>query len=195
MTDPADVTFADLDLRDELQRALSSLGYEEPTPIQRDAIPVLLAGNDAMAQAATGTGKTAAFALPILQRLKAGNRPPEPSALVLVPTRELCVQVSEAMHRYGRELEVRCLPIYGGQPIVRQLRELKRGVDVVIATPGRAVDHIKRGTLALDRVSVVVLDEADRCGAWGRRAALATPESLAGRLSPHAIRERTSRRP
>ena len=161
MTDPADVTFADLDLRDELQRALSSLGSEEPTPIQRDAIPVLLAGNDAMAQAATGTGKTAAFALPILQRLKAGNRPPEPSALVLVPTRELCVQVSEAMHRYGRELEVRCLPIYGGQPIVRQLRELKRGVDVVIATPGRAVDHIKRGTLALDRVSVVVLDEAD----------------------------------
>ena len=158
---PQDATFADLDLRDELQQALSSLGYEEPTPIQRDAIPILLAGSDAMAQAATGTGKTAAFALPILQRLESGHRPPEPSALVLVPTRELCVQVSEAMHRYGRDLQVRCLPIYGGQPIVRQLRELKRGVDVVIATPGRAVDHIKRGTLALDRVRVVVLDEAD----------------------------------
>ncbi|MEI6372869.1 MAG: DEAD/DEAH box helicase [Actinomycetes bacterium] len=161
MTDAADVTFADLDLREELQRALSSLGYEEPTPIQCDAIPVLLAGRDAMAQAATGTGKTAAFALPILQLLESGHRPPEPTALVLVPTRELCMQVSEAMHRYGRDLNVRCLPIYGGQPIVRQLRELKRGVDVVIATPGRAVDHIKRGTLALDRVRVVVLDEAD----------------------------------
>ena len=143
MSDADDVTFADLELRDELLNALSSLGYEGPTPIQREAIPVLLAGRDALAQAATGTGKTAAFALPILQALKAGHRPAEPSALVLVPTRELCMQVSEAMHRYGRELEVRCLPIYGGQPIVRQLRELKRGVDVVIATPGRAVDHIK----------------------------------------------------
>ena len=161
MSDADDVTFADLELRDELLNALSSLGYEGPTPIQREAIPVLLAGRDALAQAATGTGKTAAFALPILQALKAGHRPAEPSALVLVPTRELCMQVSEAMHRYGRELEVRCLPIYGGQPIVRQLRELKRGVDVVIATPGRAVDHIKRGTLALKGVRIVVLDEAD----------------------------------
>jgi len=161
MSDPDDVTFADLELRDELLNALSSLGYEGPTPIQREAIPVLLAGRDALAQAATGTGKTAAFALPILQSLKAGHRPAEPSALVLVPTRELCMQVSEAMHRYGRELEVRCLPIYGGQPIVRQLRELKRGVDVVIATPGRAVDHIKRGTLALKGIRIVVLDEAD----------------------------------
>ena len=153
-------TFADLGLRDELLRALSVLGYEEPTPIQREAIPHLLAGRDVLGQAATGTGKTAAFALPLLQRLRVDART-HPIALVLVPTRELCMQVSEALHKYGRELGARVLPIYGGQPIGRQLKALERGVDVVVATPGRALDHIARGTLHLDTLQAVVLDEAD----------------------------------
>ncbi len=164
MTEPMTdrpVTFHDLDLRPELLAALSSLGYEEPTPIQQAAIPVLLAGRDVLGQAATGTGKTAAFALPILQRLEAGDRGKAPVALVLVPTRELAMQVSEALHRYGRGLGVRVLPIYGGQPIVRQLRALDAGVDVVVATPGRAVDHLSRKTLRLGGLAVMVLDEAD----------------------------------
>ena len=154
-------SFADLALRPELLGALTELGYEEPTPIQREAIPSLLAGRDLVGQAATGTGKTAAFALPLLQRL---NREPsrlEPTALVLVPTRELAMQVSEAIHRYGRALGARVLPIYGGQPIGRQLRVLERGVDVVVATPGRALDHIARRTLRLASLQAVVLDEAD----------------------------------
>jgi ATP-dependent RNA helicase DeaD len=149
--------FTDLGLRSELLAALSELGYEEPTPIQREAIPPLLAGRDLRGQAATGTGKTAAFALPALQRLT----PDRLSTLVLVPTRELAGQVSQAFHRYGRQLGVRVLPIYGGQPMGRQLQALARGVDVVVATPGRALDHIRRGTLRLGEVSTVVLDEAD----------------------------------
>ncbi|MDQ2826088.1 MAG: DEAD/DEAH box helicase [Actinomycetota bacterium] len=154
-------TFADLGLRPELLAALAGLGYEEPTPIQRGTIPPLVEGRDLLGQAATGTGKTAAFALPLLQRLAPEGRGKRPSALVLVPTRELAIQVSEAVHRYGRELGARVLPIYGGQPIGRQLGALDRGVDVVVATPGRALDHIGRGTLALDGLKVVVLDEAD----------------------------------
>ncbi len=154
-------TFADLALRPELLAALSALGYEEPTPIQREAIPPLLEGRDLLGQAATGTGKTAAFALPLLQRLPAARSDTGPLAVVLLPTRELAVQVSEAIHRYGRDLGVRVLPIYGGQPILRQMRALERGVDVVVATPGRALDHLGRGTLRLDAVEVVVLDEAD----------------------------------
>jgi ATP-dependent RNA helicase DeaD len=160
MTDDA-TTFADLALRPELLGALAALGYEEPTPIQREAIPPLVEGRDLLGQAATGTGKTAAFALPLLQRLPAGERGAEPAALVLVPTRELAMQVSEAVHRYGRGLGARVLPIYGGQPISRQLRALERGIDVVVATPGRALDHLARGTLRLDALEVVVLDEAD----------------------------------
>ena len=154
-------SFADLALRPELLRALSGLGYEEPTPIQREAIPPLLQGRDLLGQAATGTGKTAAFALPVLQRMPADGRGAGPVALVLVPTRELAMQVSQAFHRYGRDLGVRVLPIYGGQPIGRQLQALERGVDVVVATPGRALDHMARGTLRLRGVQAVVLDEAD----------------------------------
>ncbi len=153
--------FADLQLRPELRKALTSLGYEEPTPIQREAIPPLLAGHDLLGQAATGTGKTAAFALPVLQHLDGDRSLPDPYVLVLVPTRELAVQVSQAFHRYGRDLGVRVVPIYGGQPIGRQLQVLSRGVDVVVATPGRALDHIRRGTLRLGEVRTVVLDEAD----------------------------------
>ena len=152
--------FGALGLRAELLQVLTSLGYEEPTPIQTEAIPLLIAGSDVLGQAATGTGKTAAFALPILQSL-GSNAPAVPTALVLVPTRELAVQVSEAMFKYGRGLGVKVLPVFGGQPIGRQLQELHRGVHVVVATPGRAVDHITRGSLALDDITTVVLDEAD----------------------------------
>ncbi|WP_041842660.1 DEAD/DEAH box helicase [Actinoplanes friuliensis] len=157
----ADATgFAGLALRPELLKALTSLGYEEPTPIQREAIPPLLEGHDLLGQAATGTGKTAAFALPLLHRLEPDGKG-GPAALVLVPTRELAEQVSQAVHRYGRDLGVRVLPVYGGQPIGRQLQALSRGVDVVVGTPGRVLDHISRGTLDLGDVRTVVLDEAD----------------------------------
>ncbi len=158
--DAVPTTFADLGLRDELLGALTHLGYEEPTPIQQEAIPPLVEGRDLLGQAATGTGKTAAFALPVLQRLPE-TRGTAPAVLVLVPTRELAVQVSEALHRYGRELGARVLPVYGGAPIVRQLRSLEAGVDVVVATPGRALDLLNRGSLRLGEVLTVVLDEAD----------------------------------
>jgi ATP-dependent RNA helicase DeaD len=154
-------TFEDLGLRPELLGALLALGYEEPTPIQQEAIPPLVEGRDLLGQAATGTGKTAAFALPVLQQLTAHRTERPPVALVLVPTRELAVQVSEALHRYGRELGARVLPVYGGAPIVRQLRSLESGVDVVVATPGRALDLLNRGSLQLGDIATVVLDEAD----------------------------------
>jgi ATP-dependent RNA helicase DeaD len=153
--------FTELGLRAELLSALTELGYEEPTPIQREAIPPLLEGRDLLGRAATGTGKTAAFALPLLERMTPAAGAAPPGALVLVPTRELAMQVSEAIHRYGRAIGARVLPIYGGQPIGRQLRSLERGADVVVATPGRALDHIGRGTLRLDGIATVVLDEAD----------------------------------
>jgi ATP-dependent RNA helicase DeaD len=154
--------FTSLDLDARLLTTIAGLGYEEPTPIQREAIPPLLAGRDLLAEAPTGTGKTAAFALPTLQRIQVGKAGEgSTSALVLVPTRELAMQVAEALHKYGRELGARILPVYGGQPIGQQLRGLRRGVDVVVATPGRAVDHLKRGSLRFDAVEVVVLDEAD----------------------------------
>ena len=155
-------SFADLGLSAPLVEALTALGYEEPTPIQADAIPALLAGRDLLGQAATGTGKTAAFALPLLQRL-AVARPVSlrPALLVLVPTRELAMQVAEAFHRYGRALGTSVVPIYGGQPFSAQIKILKRGVHVVVATPGRALDHIRRKTLDLAGLSAIVLDEAD----------------------------------
>jgi ATP-dependent RNA helicase DeaD len=159
--DEQGATFEDLGLRPELLKALSGLGYEEPTPIQQEAIPPLVAGRDLLGQAATGTGKTAAFALPILQVLPPHRSERAPIGLVLVPTRELAVQVSEALHRYGRDLGARVLPVYGGAPIVRQLRSLESGVDVVVATPGRALDLLNRGSLRLNEVATVVLDEAD----------------------------------
>jgi len=157
-----DPQFASFDLDPRVLAELAALGYEEPTPVQREAIPPLLAGRDLLGQAATGTGKTAAFALPLLQRLTPDAPPRERTvALILVPTRELAMQVAEAVHRYGRGLGVQVLPIYGGASMETQLRALKRGVDVVVATPGRALDHIRRKTLRLESVRVLVLDEAD----------------------------------
>ena len=154
--------FPTLGLDDRLLAALTALGYEEPTPIQRAAIPPLLEGHAVLAQAATGTGKTAAFALPMLH-LVAPDSPTRErtAALVLVPTRELAMQVAEAIHKYGKPLGVVAVPIYGGASMEGQIRTLKRGVDVVVATPGRALDHIRRRTLHLAAVKMVVLDEAD----------------------------------
>jgi ATP-dependent RNA helicase DeaD len=154
--------FAALGLDAALVDAVTALGYEEPTAIQREAIPPLLAGRDVLGQAATGTGKTAAFALPMLNRI---GKTPEGGhrvrGLILVPTRELAMQVAQAVHKYGRVLGVSVLPIYGGQSVSQQLRALSRGVSVVVATPGRALDHIGRGTLDLSTVEFLVLDEAD----------------------------------
>src|SRR5438874_1622988 len=155
-----DEGFESLGLDGEVAGTLVALGYEEPTPIQREAIPPLLEGRDLLGQAATGTGKTAAFTLPLLQRIAHSARCC-PSVLILVPTRELAIQVAEAVTRYGKELRISVLPVYGGQAIGPQLYALKRGVDVVVATPGRALDHIKRKTLQLKTIQTVVLDEAD----------------------------------
>ena len=153
--------FAALGLDARLVDALVARGYSEPTPIQREAIPPLLAGNDLIGLAATGTGKTAAFALPLLQRIAAAGPRTTPSVLVLVPTRELAIQVATAVARYGKPLNARVVAVYGGAGFGEQVRALQRGTDVVIATPGRALDHLRRGTLVLDGVTAVVLDEAD----------------------------------
>jgi ATP-dependent RNA helicase DeaD len=152
--------FAALGLEASLLAALETLGYEEPTPIQREAIPPLLGGRDVLGQAATGTGKTAAFTLPLLQRIAHGTAP-RPAALILVPTRELAIQVGEAVHRYGKELRTSVLAVYGGQAIGPQVSGLRRGIDVIVGTPGRVLDHIRRGTLKLQHVQILVLDEAD----------------------------------
>jgi len=157
-----DAGFSGLGLDSRLVGALAGLGYEEPTPIQREAIPPLLAGRDILAQAATGTGKTAAFALPLLHLVDTtAPARSRTKALILTPTRELAMQVAEAVHRYGKAMGIIALPIYGGSAMDTQIRALRRGVDVVVATPGRALDHIRRGTLLLDAVRIVVLDEAD----------------------------------
>ena len=145
-------TFSELGLSDDIVSALSQLGFEEPTPIQQEAIPALLEGRDVLGQAATGTGKTAAFGLPLLDRHVVGAEPDLPLILVLTPTRELCLQVSESFHNFGRNAGIIVTPIYGGQEYGRQIRALKRGTHVVVATPGRALDHINKGTL--DHVSL-----------------------------------------
>ena len=151
--------FAALGLGPESLRAIRDLGFGEPTPIQRQTIGELLAGRDVIGQAPTGTGKTAAFGLPIVERLDVNQLAPQ--ALIIVPTRELCIQVSEAMHNLGKYRELVSLPIYGGQPYERQFRALARGVQVVVGTPGRLLDHLNRKTLDLSTVTFVVLDEAD----------------------------------
>lgn len=150
--------FTSLNLRPELVQAVSALGYAEATPIQAAVIPLLLGGADVIGQAQTGTGKTAAFALPILNNFKPGR---VPQALVMAPTRELALQVAEAMLTYGRELRARVLPVYGGQPYGPQINQLKRGVDIVVGTPGRLLDLLERKILDLSGIRTVILDEAD----------------------------------
>ena len=148
--------FPALGLAEPLVAAITALGYEEPTPVQRETIPLMLTGRDLLAQAATGTGKTAAFALPMIQRLTspeavaAGRKAASghASGLVLVPTRELAMQVCEAIHKYARGTGLTVVPLYGGASMQQQIRSLDRGADIVVATPGRALDHIRRKTLA-----------------------------------------------
>ncbi len=157
--------FSNLDLRPELVQAVAELGYDEPTPIQAQVIPVLLSGQDVIGQAQTGTGKTAAFALPLLNALV-----PEVEgvqSLILAPTRELAQQVAKAITDYSRKLDVTVLAVYGGQPYERQIRTLRRGVDVVVGTPGRLIDLMKRKVLDLSNVRTVVLDEADEMLSMG----------------------------
>ncbi len=155
--------FSSLGILDALVAAVGALGYEEPTPIQREAIPVLLGGGDLVGQAGTGTGKTAAFALPMLHRLAKhhATRKGLPRGLVLVPTRELAMQVAEAIHKYAKGVGLVVVPLYGGAPMEQQIRALHRGTDIIVATPGRALDHLRRKTLDLGALQVLVLDEAD----------------------------------
>jgi ATP-dependent RNA helicase DeaD len=150
--------FTSLNLREELVQAITDLGYSEPTPIQAAMIPIMLSGADVIGQAQTGTGKTAAFALPILQNFKPQR---QPQALILAPTRELALQVADSMTEYGKHLNVRVLAVYGGQPYGPQIGNLKRGVDIVVGTPGRLNDLLERKVLNLNEIKTVVLDEAD----------------------------------
>jgi len=159
-TNPSVQSFAELGLSQPLIQALADVGYESPTPIQQQTIPLLLAGGDFIGQAQTGTGKTAAFALPILQKLDLALLAPQ--ALVLTPTRELAIQVAEAIHTYAKHLgRARAVPIYGGDSIQKQIGRLRSGVQVVVGTPGRIMDHLRRGTLDLKGIQTIVLDEAD----------------------------------
>ena len=151
--------FSSLNLRPELMQAITELGYTEPTPIQAGMIPLMLTGVDVIGQAQTGTGKTAAFALPIPQNFQSNSRLPQ--ALVLAPTRELALQVADAIIEYGKRMRVRVLAVYGGQPYAPQINNLKRGVDIIVGTPGRMNDLIDRKVLDLSGIKTVVLDEAD----------------------------------
>ncbi|MBF7071877.1 DEAD/DEAH box helicase [Glaciecola sp. MH2013] len=160
MTDTVDVTFKELNLPTPILQALEKVGYEKPSPIQAKSIPLLLEGRDLLGQAQTGTGKTAAFALPMLSNIDPDDNFTQ--LLVLAPTRELAIQVAEAFQVYASfSKKIRVLPVYGGQSYDNQIRQLKRGVQVVVGTPGRIIDHIKRKTLKLDKLRFLVLDEAD----------------------------------
>ncbi|MDG6349085.1 DEAD/DEAH box helicase, partial [Luteimonas sp. 8-5] len=159
------MTFETLGLSPALLRALAENGFSAPTPIQAQASPLALAGNDLLGGAQTGTGKTAAFGLPLLQRLSKvtpAKGPRKPRALVLVPTRELAVQVADSLKTYGRHLHLNVTTIYGGAGMGPQVDNLRRGADILVATPGRLIDHMERGSAKLDAVEVLVLDEADR---------------------------------
>ena len=152
--------FKDLGLSEEILKELKKKGFEEPTEIQEKIIPILLKEDiDIVGQAQTGTGKTAAFGLPILERLTKPSK--NVQALILVPTRELAIQVSEELNSFKGKKKLQIIPVYGGQSIVDQIRKLNNGVDIVVGTPGRINDHIKRKSLVLSEVSYVVLDEAD----------------------------------
>lgn len=155
-----EITFKDLALSPAILKAIEEIGYVKPSPIQAEAIPVVLSGKDIIGQAQTGTGKTAAFMLPILEKIDPKNR--NVQALVLCPTRELAVQVHEESKKFARNMrDVHILSIYGGQSYDPQIRALKKGVQIVVGTPGRVMDHMRRGTLKLENLKMLVLDEAD----------------------------------
>ena len=152
--------FEDLPISEGIKKAIAEMGFEEPSPIQAQSIPAILSGKDVIGQAQTGTGKTAAFSIPILETIDPNNRSLQ--AVVLCPTRELAIQVSTEIRKLAKYSHgIKTLPIYGGQPIDRQIKSLKSGVQVVIGTPGRTIDHINRKTLKMDNVKMIILDEAD----------------------------------
>lgn len=180
-------SFADLGLAPPLLKALAEVGYESPSPIQAATIPLLLAGVDIVGQAQTGTGKTAAFALPALSRLEPARR--EVQVLVVVPTRELAIQVAEAFQKYAAHLRgFHVVPVYGGQSYEPQLAALRRGASVVVGTPGRLIDHLGRGTLQLAAVRTVILDEADEMLQMGFVDAI---EEILGQAPPERPRQET----
>ncbi len=160
------MNFETLGLAPALLRALADAGYTVPTPIQSQAVPLVLAGEDVLGGAQTGTGKTAAFGLPLLQRLTEGNKPAsgprKPRALILVPTRELAVQVADSLRGYSKYLRLNVTTIFGGAGMGPQIDNLRRGVDILVATPGRLIDHMQQGSAKLDAVEILILDEADR---------------------------------
>jgi len=158
--EPETASFDTLGLTEDVLKAVRDAGYTTPTPIQAQAIPLVLKGRDVMGLAQTGTGKTAAFTLPIVDRLLDG--PKRTRALVLTPTRELCVQVEESVQKYARHSELTVVSVYGGVPLDPQQRKLRDGVDIVVATPGRLIDHLERQNVVFDDLEVLVLDEADR---------------------------------
>jgi ATP-dependent RNA helicase RhlE len=160
--EPAEVVpgFDDLELHPSILESIREAGYTTPTPIQRDAIPLARLGRDIMGLAQTGTGKTAAFTLPIIDRLIDGPR--RTRALILTPTRELCVQVDESFRKYAKHAQIAVVAVYGGVPLDPQEKKLRDGVDVVVATPGRLIDHLERQNVVFDDLEVLVLDEADR---------------------------------
>jgi ATP-dependent RNA helicase DeaD len=199
--DNATVTFADLQIHPSVLQAVADVGYESPSAIQAATIPALMAGSDVVGLAQTGTGKTAAFATPILSKIDTSSKATQ--ALVLAPTRELALQVAEAFSRYGAHLpQINVLPIYGGSSYAVQLAGLKRGAQVVVGTPGRVIDHLERGTLDLSRVDYLVLDEADEMLNMGfaedvERILSETPEykqvALFSATMPSAIRKLTNK--
>ncbi|MDU2199411.1 MAG: DEAD/DEAH box helicase, partial [Peptostreptococcaceae bacterium] len=152
--------FEDLPISDDIKRAIADMGFEEPSPIQSQSIPVILSGKDVIGQAQTGTGKTAAFSIPVLETVNPEDKSLQ--AVVLCPTRELAIQVSKEIKKLSKYMHgIKSLPVYGGQPIDRQIKSLKGGVQIVIGTPGRVIDHINRKTLKMDNVKMLILDEAD----------------------------------
>jgi ATP-dependent RNA helicase DeaD len=198
--DSGDVTFADLQIHPSVLQAVADVGYESPSPIQAATIPAMMAGSDVVGLAQTGTGKTAAFAIPILSKIDTANR--QTQALVLAPTRELALQVAEAFSRYGAHLNVNVLPVYGGSSYGPQLAGLKRGAHVVVGTPGRVIDHLEKGTLDVSHLDYMVLDEADEMLQMGfaedvERILADTPEykqvALFSATMPPGIRKITSK--
>src|SRR5271155_341907 len=153
------MSFSALGLSDKILEGVKAMGYTDPTPIQLQAIPVVLAGRDVIGSAQTGTGKTAAFALPIIQRL--GQHGPL-RCLILEPTRELALQVEEAFHKYAQFTDLRVTIVYGGVGYGKQTDDLRRGMDILAATPGRLLDHLEQGNCSLDKIDILVLDEVDR---------------------------------
>src|SRR5205807_9841865 len=159
---PPVTSFREMDLSDAMLSALDAAEYLNPTPIQAGLIPRALAGVDVLGQARTGTGKTAAFVIPVMQRIQHGKKQSGPQALILVPTRELAVQVREEVVKLSHGTKVHAVALYGGKPIRGQIDKLKKGPEIIIGTPGRVLDHMGRGTLVMSDLIMVVLDEADR---------------------------------